>query len=131
TDTHEAKFSPGGWTVSEPWPTHAGGGSGACWISTSSRPRARTRSSRACRPAWSSCADSIVDADSTSTMTSANASRADGPSFPATLTSYVCPVTEASSSRSEACRDPDPSCIHEVKVERPDPLEEAMQAGLV
>jgi hypothetical protein len=28
-------------------------------------------------------------------------------------------------------RHPDPACIHEVEVKRPDPLEEAMQACLV
>src|SRR6185437_13106710 len=50
-------------------------------------------------------------------------------SFPATLTSYVCPVTEA--VHLTGSPDPDPSCIHEIKAEGPDPLEEAMQAGLV
>jgi hypothetical protein len=40
----------------------------------------------------------------------------------------VCPVTEASSRIS---RHPDAPRVHEVEPERPDPLEQAMQAGLV
>src|SRR5690348_12970793 len=86
----------------------------------------------ACRPSWSSCADSIVDAGSTSMVMPGNASRAEGPSFPATRTSYVCPDTDtARLPHLAGGRDPDPARVHEIKVERPDPLEQAVQACLV
>ena len=65
----------------------AGGGCGACLTSTSSRPSARTRSSRACRSRWSRSPDKTVMVGSTSTTMSANASRAAGPSEPITLIS--------------------------------------------
>ena len=69
---------------------------GACVISTSSRPSARTRSSTACRPRWSRFPDKTVMAGSTSTTRSANASYVAGPNEPMTLISYMCLVTETS-----------------------------------
>lgn len=63
---------------------HSGG---ACLISMSSRPSARTRSRTACSPGWSRSADKTVMVGSTCTVMSANASLVAGPNEPMTLIS--------------------------------------------